>query len=54
MRTSLVPGLLNCLQGNKKEPIPQKLFEISDCCVLDPESETGAKNVRKVCALYMD
>ena len=54
VRTTLLPGLLKCLKENKKEPIPQKLFEISDCCVLDPGSETGSKNVRKLSAVYID
>ena len=54
VRTTLMPGLLKCLQYNKKNSIPQKVFEISDCVVLDPSSETGAKNVRKVCAMVLD
>ena len=54
VRTSLMPGLLKCLNFNRKNPIPQKVFEISDCVVLDPESDTGARNVRKICALYTD
>jgi len=57
VRTSLLPGLLKCLQGNKKEPIPQKIFELSDCCVLDQgneKSECGAKNVRKIAAMVCD
>ena len=49
-----MPGLLKCLQYNRKNQIPQKVFEISDCVVLDPASETGAKNVRKVCAMVLD
>ena len=54
VRTTLMPGLLKCLQFNKKNSIPQKVFEISDCVVLDSKSETGARNVRKICALYLD
>jgi phenylalanyl-tRNA synthetase beta chain len=54
VRTSLLPGLLKCLQGNKKEPIPQKVFELSDCCALAPGSETGARNVRKIAAMVCD
>lgn len=30
------------------------MFEISDICVQDPQAETGAKNVRKVCAMTID
>jgi phenylalanyl-tRNA synthetase beta chain len=56
VRTSLLPGLLKCLQGNKSEPIPQKMFELSECVVLDsdPSSETGARNVRKIAAVVCD
>ena len=54
VRTSLLPGLLKCLQGNKKEPIPQKVFELSDCVVIAPETDTGAKNVRKIAAMVCD
>ena len=54
VRTSLLPGLMKCLQMNKGEPIPQKMFELSDCCILDPQGETGAQNVRKVAAVVID
>jgi len=54
VRTSLLPGLLKCLQGNKKEPIPQFIFELSDCAVLDASHETGARNVRKIAAMVCD
>jgi len=54
VRTSLIPCLLKCAQVTKKEPIPQKFFEISDVCVMDAEAETGAKNIRRVCALTID
>ena len=54
VRTSLLPGLLKCLQGNKKEPIPQKIFELSDTVVLSPGSETGATNVRRIAAMVLD
>jgi phenylalanyl-tRNA synthetase beta chain len=50
VRTSLLPGLLMSLKENKNEPIPQKVFEISDCAILDSVDETGAKNVRKIAA----
>lgn len=53
-RTSLLPGLLKCLQSNKGASIPQKAFECSDCVVLDASTETGAKNVRKIAAVVLD
>ena len=46
VRTTLIPCLLKMAQHTKKEPIPQKFFEISDVCLLDPDSETGAVNIR--------
>lgn len=54
VRTTLMPGLLKCLQFNKKNSIPQKAFEISDCVVLDGTSDTGARNVRKISAMVLD
>jgi phenylalanyl-tRNA synthetase beta chain len=54
VRTTLIPGLLKTLKENKNEPIPQKVFEISDCVVLSNETDTGAVNVRKIAALSLD
>lgn len=54
VRTSLLPGLLKCLNQNKKESIPQKVFEVSDCVVLDPSTETGARNTRMLSAMVLD
>ena len=54
VRTSLVPGLLRCLQSNKGESIPQKIFEVQDCAVLDAATDTGARNIRKVAACVLD
>ena len=49
VRSSLLPGLLKTLQSNQNEKMPQKIFEISDCAVLDPTTDTGARNVRRIC-----
>lgn len=54
VRTSLLPGLLKCLKENKAENVPQKLFEVSDTVVKDAETDTGAKNIRKISALVID
>jgi phenylalanyl-tRNA synthetase beta chain len=51
VRTSLIPGLLKTLQSNKKESIPQRIFEISDIVKIDESHETGAKNHRRVCVM---
>jgi len=59
IRTTLLPGLLKTLQHNKSASFTSgfKLFEISDVVLPDNEhvvTETvvGAKNVRKLCAVY--
>jgi phenylalanyl-tRNA synthetase beta chain len=54
VRTSLIPGLLKTLQSNKKESIPQRIFEISDIVKIDESHETGAKNHRRVCVMQLD
>ncbi|OQV18281.1 Phenylalanine--tRNA ligase beta subunit [Hypsibius exemplaris] len=51
-RTTLIPGLLKTVAGNKKMPLPLKLFEISDVVVKDPSKDVGAKNIRHFCGLY--
>ncbi|CAK1579192.1 unnamed protein product [Parnassius mnemosyne] len=52
VRTVLLPGLLKTLAANKKMPLPLKLFEISDVVLKDKSSETGARNERRLCAVY--
>ena len=54
MRTTLLPGLLKCLQSNKAENVPQKLFEVSDVVVKDSRTDTGGKNHRKIAAMVID
>ncbi|XP_034828388.1 phenylalanine--tRNA ligase beta subunit isoform X1 [Maniola hyperantus] len=52
VRTLLLPGLLKTLAANKKMPLPLKLFEISDVVLKDDKAETGARNERRLCAIY--
>jgi phenylalanyl-tRNA synthetase beta chain len=59
VRTTLLPGLLKTLQHNKSASFTNgfKLFEISDVVLADDKhcsSETivGAKNARRICAVY--
>lgn len=33
-------------------PLPLKIFQISDVCLLDASTETGARNERRLCAAY--
>lgn len=51
-RTSLLPGLLKTISANKKVPLPHKLFEVSDVVLRDSETEVGARNNRRLCAVY--
>ncbi|XP_017046920.1 phenylalanine--tRNA ligase beta subunit [Drosophila ficusphila] len=51
VRTTLLPGLLKTLVANRKMPLPLKLFEISDVVVADENTEVGARNERRVCAV---
>lgn len=50
-RTTLIPGILKTLAANKKMPLPLKIFEISDVVLKDPDTEVGARNERRVCAV---
>jgi phenylalanyl-tRNA synthetase beta chain len=45
-RLSLLPGLLETLAINKQYDLPQHLFEVGDCCFVDSEAETGAREQR--------
>ena len=53
-RTSMVPGMLKTLCENRSMPFSSgvRLFEISDVLLLDPSTDTGARNERRVTALY--
>lgn len=51
-RTSLLPGLLKTLQANRKMPLPLKLFEISDVVIKDAGAEVGARNERRMAAVF--
>ena len=48
VRNSLLPSLMLALKENRHNPLPQKIFEVGDVVVLDENSETGARNVRRV------
>lgn len=47
-RVSLLPGLLETFAINKQHDLPQCLFEVGDCCRVDPRAETGAREERWV------
>ncbi|KYN17975.1 PREDICTED: phenylalanine--tRNA ligase beta subunit [Trachymyrmex cornetzi] len=52
VRTSLLPGLLKTISANKRMPLPHKLFEVSDVVLRDDTAEVGARNNRRLCAVY--
>lgn len=51
-RTSLLPCLLKTIEANKTVQVPFKIFEISDVVLIDPNTETGAKNRRRLAFAY--
>uniref|UniRef100_F1KZG8 Phenylalanine--tRNA ligase beta subunit n=1 Tax=Ascaris suum TaxID=6253 RepID=F1KZG8_ASCSU len=51
-RTSLLPGLFKTLASNRDMPLPLKLFELQDVVLKDPSSEVGARNERRLSAVY--
>ena len=53
-RTTLLPGLLRTIIENKSLALPYKLFEAGDCIIVDNNTDTGARNVRKIAAVITD
>ncbi|VDK17336.1 unnamed protein product [Anisakis simplex] len=51
-RTSLFPGLLKTIASNKDMPLPLKLFELQDVVIKDQNSEVGARNERRLAAIF--
>lgn len=59
VRTTLLPGLMKCVrrildQPNLKKPLPLRLFEVSDVCMVDETMENNARNERRICAIIAD
>ena len=52
IRSSLIPGILKSIEGNKANQLPFKIFEISDVVLTDESNEVGAVNRRKLCFAY--
>ncbi len=50
-RPTLLPGLLRTMESNKSQPLPIKMFEVSDVCIQSAEEDTGATNKRRLAAL---
>ncbi|XP_050506219.1 phenylalanine--tRNA ligase beta subunit [Diabrotica virgifera virgifera] len=50
-RTTLLPGILKTIAANKKMPLPLKIFEVADVVLRDLDTEVGARNERRICAV---
>jgi phenylalanyl-tRNA synthetase beta chain len=50
IRQSLLNGLLEFLDHNKHEDLPQKIFEVGEVVYLDKDAETRTQGVRKLAA----
>ncbi len=53
IRNSLLPCLLSVLQANRRNPLPQRVFEVGDVVVLDEQAETSARGVRRAAAIVI-
>ncbi len=51
IRQSLLNGLLEFLEDNKHEELPQKIFEVGETVFLDEETETRTTGVKKMAAM---
>lgn len=51
IRKSLLNGLMEFLEDNKHEELPQKIFEVGEVVYLDKTAETHTRSVRKLAAL---
>lgn len=51
IRKSLLNGLMEFLEDNKHEELPQKIFEVGEVVYLDKNAETHTRSVRKLAAL---
>ncbi len=50
IRKTLINSLLEFLEDNKHEELPQRIFEIGDVAYIDPEKETQMVTVKKLAA----
>ncbi|KAG2427283.1 hypothetical protein HXX76_012479 [Chlamydomonas incerta] len=51
-RSSLLSSALKTLAANKENALPIKLFEVSDAILLDSAAAVGARNERRLVAVY--
>jgi phenylalanyl-tRNA synthetase beta chain len=48
IRKSLINSLMEFLEDNKHEDLPQKIFEVGDVLYIDKSKETNIKTIKKV------
>jgi phenylalanyl-tRNA synthetase beta chain len=51
IRQSLLNGLLEFLEDNKHEELPQRIFEVGETVFLDGNAETRTRSVKKLAAM---
>ncbi len=51
IRKSLINGLMEFLEDNTHEELPQRIFEVGDVSYIDPDSETGTRIIKKLACL---
>ena len=52
VHTSLIPAMLKTIASNKKMHLPLRIFQIADVVLQDPHHEVGARNERRLCAVF--
>ncbi len=52
VHTTLIPDMLKTIASNKKMALPIKIFQVADVALLDPTSDVGARNERRLCVAY--
>jgi len=46
VRRHLMTGVMETLQKNRRKTVPQKIFELGNVLLIDPEAETGVREYR--------
>jgi len=48
LRNWMLPSLMELFSKNTKTPYPQRIFEVGDCVILNPKTDTGTDTIRKL------
>jgi len=51
LRSWLLPSLMAFLANNTHALYPQRIFEVGDCIIFDPQTPTGVRDARKLAAV---